>query len=191
MLHLVTHCLVYHSLPWTVPRPRMHHSVYTYLIGLQTFVPILSSEVSSVPGPRSPSFLQRQTTISIQLSSLNCLFKPCSHLPFVPHDLDSYLSINTWISTYLLFPAQFMTEDRTHTNTYMDPRSPSPNDILEELVNTLRLSLMSTANPQSASASPMAMPAAYAGDSAECGGFLLQVALSQEMQPQKFLESAL
>ncbi len=45
---------------------------------------------------------------------------------------------------------------------------------------------MSTANPQSASASTMAMPAAYIGDSAECGGFLLQVQLYQEMQRQKF-----
>ncbi len=33
----------------------------------------------------------------------------------------------------------------------------------------------------------MAMPAAYVGDSVECGSFLLQVALYQEMQPQKFL----
>ncbi len=32
-------------------------------------VPLLSSKVSSVPGPHSPSFLQRQPTISIQLSS--------------------------------------------------------------------------------------------------------------------------
>ncbi len=80
-----------------------------------------------------------------------------------------------------------MTEDQTDTDTPMDPRSPSPVDILEELVNALQISLMPTANPQSASASPMAMPAAYVGDSAECGGFLLQDMQYQEMQPQKFL----
>lgn len=33
----------------------------------------------------------------------------------------------------------------------------------------------------------MALPASFAGDAAECGGFLLQVALFIEMQPQKFL----
>ncbi len=71
----------------------------------------------------------------------------------------------------------------------MDPRSPSPADILEELVSTIRISLMSTANPQSASASTMAMPAAYMGDSAECGGFLLQVQLYQEMQLQEMQRS--
>ncbi len=79
-----------------------------------------------------------------------------------------------------------MTKDRTWTDTSMDPRSPSPSDILEEQVNTLRASLMPVPNPQSASASPMAMPASYTGDSAECGGFLLQLALHIEMQPQKF-----
>ncbi len=79
-----------------------------------------------------------------------------------------------------------MTEDRTNTDTPMDPWSPSPAEILEELVNTLRASLMPAPNPQSASTSPMAMPASYAGDSAECGGFLLQLALYMEMQQQKF-----
>ncbi len=78
-----------------------------------------------------------------------------------------------------------MTEDRTCTDTSMDPRSPSSADILEELVNTLRDSLMPDPDPPSASASPMAMPASYAGDYAECGG-VLQVALYIEMQPQKF-----
>ncbi len=32
----------------------------------------------------------------------------------------------------------------------------------------------------------MAMPASYAGDLTECGGFLLQLALYIAMQPQKF-----
>ncbi len=79
-----------------------------------------------------------------------------------------------------------MTEDQTNTDTPMDLRPSSLSDILEELVNTLRASLMPAPLPQSASASPMAMPAAYVGDSAECGGFLLQLALYIEMQLQKF-----
>ncbi len=79
-----------------------------------------------------------------------------------------------------------MTEDRTYTVTPMDPRPSLPSETLEELVNTLRASLLPPPPPQSASASPMALPAAYAGDSAECGGFLLQLALYIEMQPQKF-----
>ncbi len=68
----------------------------------------------------------------------------------------------------------------------MDPRPPTPAEVLEELVNTLRASLMPVTTPQSASVCPMAMPAFYAGDAAECGGFLLQVALYFEMQSAKF-----
>ncbi len=68
----------------------------------------------------------------------------------------------------------------------MDPRLSLPSEILEELVSTLRASLLPPPPPQSASASPIALPAAYAGDSAECGSFLLQLALYIEMQPQKF-----
>ncbi len=70
----------------------------------------------------------------------------------------------------------------------MDPRPSVSSEILEELVNTLRASLQPPPPPppQSASSSPMALPAAYAGESAECGGFLLQLALYIEMQPQKF-----
>ncbi len=65
----------------------------------------------------------------------------------------------------------------------MDPRPPTPAEVLEELVNTLRASLTLVTTPPSAS---MALPASYAGDAAECGGFLLQVALFIEMQSQKF-----
>ncbi len=79
-----------------------------------------------------------------------------------------------------------MTEDRTNTITSMDPRTPSPADILEELVTKLRASLMPVSTPPSASVSPMAMPATYAGDAADCGGFLLQIALFIEMQPATF-----
>ncbi len=54
----------------------------------------------------------------------------------------------------------------------MDPRPPTPTEVLEELVNTLRASLMPVTTPQSASVCPMAMPASYVGDAAECGGLL-------------------
>uniref|UniRef100_A0A673HBP4 DUF4939 domain-containing protein n=1 Tax=Sinocyclocheilus rhinocerous TaxID=307959 RepID=A0A673HBP4_9TELE len=68
----------------------------------------------------------------------------------------------------------------------MDPRLPSTTEVLEELVSTLRASLTPVTTPSSASVSPMALPASYAGDAAVCGGFLLQVDLFIEMQPQKF-----
>uniref|UniRef100_A0A671NU31 DUF4939 domain-containing protein n=1 Tax=Sinocyclocheilus anshuiensis TaxID=1608454 RepID=A0A671NU31_9TELE len=58
--------------------------------------------------------------------------------------------------------------------------------VLEELVSALRASLTPVTTPSSASVSPMALPASYAGDAAVCGGFLLQVDLFLEMQPQKF-----
>uniref|UniRef100_A0A673JKH8 DUF4939 domain-containing protein n=1 Tax=Sinocyclocheilus rhinocerous TaxID=307959 RepID=A0A673JKH8_9TELE len=65
--------------------------------------------------------------------------------------------------------------NRTLTVTSMDPRPPT--EVLEELVNVLRTTLMPAL---------MAMPPSYAGDAAECGGFLIQVVLFIEMQPQKF-----
>ncbi len=68
----------------------------------------------------------------------------------------------------------------------MDPRPPTPAEVLEELVNTFLSSLMPVKAPQSAFASPMALPASYTGDAAGCGGFLLQVVLLIEMQLQKF-----
>uniref|UniRef100_A0A673MTH6 DUF4939 domain-containing protein n=1 Tax=Sinocyclocheilus rhinocerous TaxID=307959 RepID=A0A673MTH6_9TELE len=68
----------------------------------------------------------------------------------------------------------------------MDPRLPSTAEVLEELVSALRASLTPVTTPSSASVSPMALPASYAGDAAVCGGFLLQVDLFIEMQPQKF-----
>uniref|UniRef100_A0A671RHV1 Retrotransposon gag domain-containing protein n=1 Tax=Sinocyclocheilus anshuiensis TaxID=1608454 RepID=A0A671RHV1_9TELE len=55
-----------------------------------------------------------------------------------------------------------------------------------KLVNALWATLTPAPTPQSASVCPMAIPPSYAGDTAECGGFLLQVALFIEMQPQKF-----
>ncbi len=79
-----------------------------------------------------------------------------------------------------------MTEDWSYTVIPMDPRPSSPSEILEEMVNTLQASLLPAPPHQSASASPMVLPAAYAGDSAECGSFLLQLVLYIEMQPQKF-----
>uniref|UniRef100_A0A672LK54 Chromo domain-containing protein n=1 Tax=Sinocyclocheilus grahami TaxID=75366 RepID=A0A672LK54_SINGR len=63
-------------------------------------------------------------------------------------------------------------QDRTNTNTSMDPRPPTPAEVLEEMVNALRASLFPPTTPQSASVSPMAMPASYTGDA---------------MQPQIFL----
>uniref|UniRef100_A0A673FPW5 DUF4939 domain-containing protein n=1 Tax=Sinocyclocheilus rhinocerous TaxID=307959 RepID=A0A673FPW5_9TELE len=68
----------------------------------------------------------------------------------------------------------------------MDPRLPSTAEVLEELVSALRASLTPVTTPSSASVSPMALPLSYAGDTAVCGGFLLQVARFIEMQPQKF-----
>ncbi len=80
----------------------------------------------------------------------------------------------------------FVTEDRNKTISSMDPRTPSPADILEELVTTLRASLIPNIPPPSASVSPMALPATYTGDAADCGSFLLQIALFIEMQPSMF-----
>uniref|UniRef100_A0A673GVR3 DUF4939 domain-containing protein n=1 Tax=Sinocyclocheilus rhinocerous TaxID=307959 RepID=A0A673GVR3_9TELE len=68
----------------------------------------------------------------------------------------------------------------------MDPRHTTPADVLEELVNAIRASITPITTPQSASASPMGLPASYSGEVVECSGFQLQVALFIEMQPQKF-----
>ncbi len=70
--------------------------------------------------------------------------------------------------------------------TCHEPRPLAAADMLEELVNILRATLIPAPAPAPASIYPMAIPASYMGDAAGCGGFLLQVSLFIEMQPQKF-----
>uniref|UniRef100_A0A671QRW6 DUF4939 domain-containing protein n=1 Tax=Sinocyclocheilus anshuiensis TaxID=1608454 RepID=A0A671QRW6_9TELE len=68
-----------------------------------------------------------------------------------------------------------------------DPNHPNSDHLhLHHQLSALRTSLTPVTTPSSASVSPMALPASYAGDAAVCGGFLLQVDLFLEMQPQKF-----
>ncbi len=66
------------------------------------------------------------------------------------------------------------------------PEMKFPADRLEELVSSLRTALSPVTHPQSASASPMAIPANYSGEVVECSSFLLQVSLYIEMQSQEF-----
>lgn len=56
-----------------------------------------------------------------------------------------------------------MTEDRTLTDTSQDPQPPTPTDVLKEMVNALRTTLMPAPTPQTGSVSPLAMPSSYAG----------------------------
>ncbi|KAL0149683.1 hypothetical protein M9458_055012, partial [Cirrhinus mrigala] len=63
--------------------------------------------------------------------------------------------------------------------------TPTP-DLLKELVNAFKAALQPPSPPPSASGSPMAMPVSFAGEAAECSGFLLQVNLFIQMQPQLF-----
>ncbi|KAL0153251.1 hypothetical protein M9458_051426 [Cirrhinus mrigala] len=68
----------------------------------------------------------------------------------------------------------------------MSTETPTTANPLAELVNALTAAFQATSAPSSASGSPMAMPAAFAGEAAECSGFLLQVNLFIRMQPQQF-----
>uniref|UniRef100_A0A9J7Y7T6 DUF4939 domain-containing protein n=1 Tax=Cyprinus carpio carpio TaxID=630221 RepID=A0A9J7Y7T6_CYPCA len=56
----------------------------------------------------------------------------------------------------------------------------------QSLGNLLWSALTASSTPRSPSASPMVLPVSYAGESAGCGGFLLQVSLYIEAQTQKF-----
>ncbi|KAL0173634.1 hypothetical protein M9458_029602, partial [Cirrhinus mrigala] len=67
----------------------------------------------------------------------------------------------------------------------MSTETPAASDPFTELVNAFKAALIPPA-PPSASGSPMAVPAKYAGEAAECSGFLLQVNLYIQMQPQQF-----
>ncbi|KAL0167736.1 hypothetical protein M9458_035958, partial [Cirrhinus mrigala] len=69
--------------------------------------------------------------------------------------------------------------------TKMSTETPAASDPFTELVNAFKAALIPPA-PPSASGSPMAVPAKYAGEAAECSGFLLQVNLYIQMQPQQF-----
>ncbi|KAI2646181.1 Transposon Tf2-8 polyprotein [Labeo rohita] len=68
----------------------------------------------------------------------------------------------------------------------MSTETPQVTDPLMELVNAFKAALRPTPTPPSASGSPMALPATFACEAAECSGFLLQVNLYIQMQPQQF-----
>ncbi|KAI2648567.1 Transposon Tf2-8 polyprotein [Labeo rohita] len=67
----------------------------------------------------------------------------------------------------------------------MSTETPAASDPFLELVNAFKAALIPP-TPPAASGSPMAVPAKYAGEAAECSGFLLQVNLYIQMQPQQF-----
>ncbi|KAI2646191.1 Retrotransposon Gag-like protein 6 [Labeo rohita] len=68
----------------------------------------------------------------------------------------------------------------------MSTETPAAVDPLTELVNVFKAALIPTPPPPPASGCPMAMPATFAGEAAECSGFLLQVNLYIQMQSQQF-----
>ncbi|KAL0149050.1 hypothetical protein M9458_055665 [Cirrhinus mrigala] len=83
----------------------------------------------------------------------------------------------------------FKDKDQTYTN--ISTKTPAASDPLAELVNAFKAAFQPTPAPPSALRSPMAMPATFAGETAECSGFLLQVNLYIQVQPQQFpLENA-
>ncbi|XP_053681475.1 retrotransposon-derived protein PEG10 [Labeo rohita] len=68
----------------------------------------------------------------------------------------------------------------------MSTEAPAATDPFLELVNAIKAALTPTPTPPPASGSPMAVPAKFAGEVTECSGFLLQVNLYIQMQPQQF-----
>ncbi|KAI2645073.1 Transposon Tf2-8 polyprotein [Labeo rohita] len=71
-------------------------------------------------------------------------------------------------------------------HTKMSTEAPAATDPFLELVNAIKAALTPTPTPPPASGSPMAVPAKFAGEATECSGFLLQVNLYIQMQPQQF-----
>ncbi|KAI2644583.1 Transposon Tf2-11 polyprotein [Labeo rohita] len=65
----------------------------------------------------------------------------------------------------------------------MSTEAPTASNPLAELVDTLKAAFQTTPAPPSASGSPVAT---FAGEAAECSGFLLQINLFIQMQPQLF-----
>ncbi|KAL0159058.1 hypothetical protein M9458_047134, partial [Cirrhinus mrigala] len=95
----------------------------------------------------------------------------------------------TSLSGLILHPS--VTEDQTDYSTStnrsaMSTEPPQVTDLLLELVNAIKAAMRSTPTPPAASGSPMALPATFAGEATECSGFLLQVNLYIQMQPQQF-----
>ncbi|KAL0151794.1 hypothetical protein M9458_052945 [Cirrhinus mrigala] len=68
----------------------------------------------------------------------------------------------------------------------MSTEAPAATDPFVELVNAIKAALTPPQTPPPASGSPMAVPAKFAGEATECSGFLLQVNLYIQMQPQQF-----
>ncbi|KAL0146621.1 hypothetical protein M9458_057961 [Cirrhinus mrigala] len=95
----------------------------------------------------------------------------------------------TSLSGLILHPS--VTEDQTDYSTStnrsaMSTEPPQVTDLFLELVNAIKAAMRPTPTPPAASGSPMALPATFAGEATECSGFLLQVNLYIQMQPQQF-----
>ncbi|KAI2654763.1 Retrotransposon-derived protein PEG10 [Labeo rohita] len=111
------------------------------------------------------------------------------HLPFVSNSVCSSIClINAGLvchSSLVSSVCVCVTEDPTDTK--MSTETPAAVDPLTELVNVFKAALNPTPPPTPASGCPMAMPATFADEAAECSGFLLQVNLYIQMQSQQLL----
>ncbi|KAL0195101.1 hypothetical protein M9458_008673, partial [Cirrhinus mrigala] len=98
-----------------------------------------------------------------------------------------FCEINIKLDCYLpLVSSCVCVCDRRPDLTKMSTEAPATTDPFLELVNAIKAVLIPTPTPSSASGSPMAVPAKFAGEATECSGFLLQVNLYIQMQPQQF-----
>ncbi len=111
-----------------------------------------------------------------------------SHLDSLPC-FNPLHTFNKPAVVYTYLPVSCVSADRRpdpNSRPEMESRDPAPTDPFEELISALRAALSPVLNPPSASASPMALPTTYSGEAEECSGFLLQLSLFIEMQPQQF-----
>ncbi len=167
-----SHPIQYSSIWSTIHYPELNQTPYLLYLPVVSLPPVFSS-VSANPtlfsSRSSPGFLQKTNPRLSRAKNLRIFYILSYHLPSVLCSLTClWQKTGPW------------------TNISMDPCPPSSAEVLEELVKTLLASLTPVTTPPSNSVSAMALLASYAGDAAGCGGFLLQVALFIEMQPQRF-----
>ncbi|XP_016429746.1 solute carrier family 35 member F4-like [Sinocyclocheilus rhinocerous] len=109
----------------------------------------------------------------------NLIFISCVPLILYLTRVEHWGSLSSLPWGYLCGVAGLWLEDQTHPKLSMEPQPPNPPS-LEDLIQAFRTPVVS------ASHSPMARPAIFSGEAADCGGFLLQCSLYFEMQSQAF-----
>ncbi len=136
------------SLPFTTPNSTWLTNATNLCVLTFQFPSLLQRSSPVRHQTHCSGFPATKETLSILQDVQRTIFSISIHLPFLSSITLSCYSINLLVIhlPVCVWPVSWQ-KTGPGTNTSMDPLPPSPAEVLEELVNTLRASLMPITNP--------------------------------------------